>query len=522
MVLPISRIVNVSININSTGSIFSPESFSDGIFLDYNSNISSTYGYYAPITPIFPDENPKTYYSYEEIVSDGWLDVDSNYVSITKIRFAKAANVWFAQNQFGRTVGSLKLGVINDSVTHAYVVYNNGVVAPLATFKSISSGSITLTINGTATPISSIDLSTATSLANVAQILDTYTTVEGVNTHYYSIGGKSFFYFTGSTGGTATLSIPSQVSSLYTALGGSLNRSIDGKAVETIVPAFEEFVANSDFFHVLFSNGDQNQSDAEELAAYIETLSVDNPKMFYYCTNNTVTINNYKTLNYNNTTVTYNAYAGTDFTNYQYTEVAYAALISTSYSDNINSVINICNKSFKVVQPDDLNVATATTIDGYNGNYYSKNKIGTSIVGLFYRGVVCSGQFIDTIINSAYIASQVKVNVATLLNSMQTSVPQSSAGLVLISNTIATALRGAPSIKGMFANSSVWSGANYPPNIKNGDIFPEGFAISYGSLQSQDQTDRQNRISPPFYVAIILAGGINVVIIAMNIQPYGG
>ena len=68
-----------------------------------------------------------------------------------------------------------------------------------------------------------------------------------------------------------------------------------------------------------------------------------------------------------------------------------------------------------------------------------------------------------------------------------------------------------------FLASGVWNG-NDVLELTAGDTLPNGYLIQSEPIDKQSQSDRDNRIAPPIYIALKLAGAIHSVVVQVDVN----
>ena len=87
--------------------------------------------------------------------------------------------------------------------------------------------------------------------------------------------------------------------------------------------------------------------------------------------------------------------------------------------------------------------------------------------------------------------------------------------MALIENVISKACK--KHVNTGFIAPGQWNGGNILA-LSTGDYLPNGFLVQHEPIDEQDQTDRDHRIAPPFYVSCKLAGAIEFVTIMVNVN----
>ncbi|GAB6170550.1 DUF3383 family protein [Paradesulfitobacterium aromaticivorans] len=193
---------------------------------------------------------------------------------------------------------------------------------------------------------------------------------------------------------------------------------------------------------------------------------------------------------------------------------AIAAILGYAMGANTglaNSAYTLAYKQEVGVTPEALTAAQATTIKGLNGNIYI-NRGNT--YNLFEQGVMADGTHFDEVIGLDMLANDIQLSVMDLLTSV-TKVPQTEGGVALLVSAITDPCDKARTRE--FIAPGVW---NAPPilGLNTGDMLSQGYLILSETIDSQGEIDRANRIAPPIYVPIKLAGAIESVVIQVQVN----
>ncbi len=130
-------------------------------------------------------------------------------------------------------------------------------------------------------------------------------------------------------------------------------------------------------------------------------------------------------------------------------------------------------------------------------------------------GVMASGQFFDVIHDTDWLQNAVQTAVYNVLYTATTKVPQTDAGMNLITGAIASVMQQAVN-NGVVAPGT-WNGPAFG-QIATGSFLKTGYYIYASSIATQSQADRSARIAPPIQVAVKLAGAIQTVDIMISVN----
>ena len=126
---------------------------------------------------------------------------------------------------------------------------------------------------------------------------------------------------------------------------------------------------------------------------------------------------------------------------------------------------------------------------------------------------MANGYPFDEIIGIDMLVNDIELSAMDLLVGSQ-KVPQTEDGVSMLISAITS-----PCISSRdrgFIAPGVWSQPSIL-TLKTGDTLSQGFAILSKSIASQSSSDRAQRIAPPIYVCVKLAGAIEFVKIQLDI-----
>lgn len=176
-----------------------------------------------------------------------------------------------------------------------------------------------------------------------------------------------------------------------------------------------------------------------------------------------------------------------------------------------NTAYTLAYKQEVGVTPEVLTVTQLGIMKAQNGNYYV-NRGNTKNV--FQQGVMANGMHFDELINLDMLVNDIQLGIMDLLTSVA-KVPQTEGGVTLLINAITGPCESA--LTRGFLAPGVWNAPSIL-NLNTGDSLVKGYAILSDSIANQSATDRANRIAPPIYVCLKLAGAIEFVNIQINVN----
>lgn len=186
-------------------------------------------------------------------------------------------------------------------------------------------------------------------------------------------------------------------------------------------------------------------------------------------------------------------------------------ILTTDYTAN-NSVITLMYKQEPGIVPETLNVSQINALESKSCNVFVAYNNNTAIIE---NGVVTSGEFLDVITGTDWLALDIQTEVFNLLYTSTTKIPQTDAG----NNMLASVIEGVCSqgvINGLLA-PGIWTVGGFG-SLNTGDFLPKGYYVYAPPVSSQNQADRAARKSVPIQVAAKLAGAIHTVNIIVNVN----
>lgn len=146
-----------------------------------------------------------------------------------------------------------------------------------------------------------------------------------------------------------------------------------------------------------------------------------------------------------------------------------------------------------------------------NANYYI-NRGDTYDV--FEEGVLADGTFFDELINLDYLANDLQLACMDKLTTVN-KVPQTTKGMEILRNTMVAALEKMKRIG--FIAPGVYTGDPFM-DLETCDMLTNGYLILNESIDEQSVADRKNRICPPFYIIVKLAGAVHTMVVQINVN----
>lgn len=345
------------------------------------------------------------------------LETIGGYFGITSSEY-KFAEKYFQKNKKGLVPQKISFARYSDVASGAYLYGKKNV--KLADLQAITAGTFNITVNGSDEEYTALNLSSATSLADVATILTTAMTSDGLVVSY-ELNGR-FKVATSATGSEQTLSLAT--GTVAEALGmtnGILSEGADAEtALESVVKATG---LSNNFFSFCFLGGLGN-SDIVDLAQWTHNQNVNYMFSVAVDSTNAATIQGLV-----------NSYDGVALTLDIYNEegefMPMSRIASIDYT-RPDAAISMYYQQFAGVEPSVNMTEDARTYDAIKVNYYGETAKGGSAFP-FYQNGVLQGSVTDMGVyaNEAWLKDSFITNILNLRLAVDT-LPANSVGVGMI------------------------------------------------------------------------------------------
>lgn len=286
----------------------------------------------------------------------------------------------------------------------------------------------------------------------------------------------------------------------------------DGIDAESAVDATALFDANYGQTWYALTMPTATNDDTLDVAAYIEAAT--NKHIFGVSTQEAGVISSVDTSNiayllkqlrYKRTSVQYsseNAYSVCSL---------FGRILTVNYNGN-NTTITVMYKQEPGIVAESLTPSQASAAQANNANVFVAYNNNTAII---QYGTMASGDFIDIITGTDWLAVTIMTAVFNLLYTSPTKIPQTDAGTHLIVNTISAVC--SQGVTNGLSAPGTWTSNGFG-TLKSGDFLAAGFYIYAPLVATQLQADREARKSVPIQVAFKLAGAVQTVDIAITVN----
>lgn len=389
----------------------------------------------------------------------------------------------------------------------------------LATLQAITTGGMTITIDGVLKTLSNMNFSGITNLNGAASILDA--AIAGGGVVWNSNFGR-FEVQSDTTGPTSTITYatnPGSGALLATDLG--LTQAIGASAPVSGIAAEEPVQAvtaiaplNADVYGIMFATATPPSTNQYlALAAYIEGASPTHILGINVSSAAAIDPTSTTDLGYllhaANYTRTFWQYS----TSSPYAVASmFARAFTVDFTAN-NTVITLKFKQEPGVTAETLNETQAQALKDKKGNVFVRYMNDTAII---QEGTMASGIFFDERHSTDWLSNQVQTDVYNLFYTSPTKIPQTDPGVHQVVTTVENSLaRGV--FNGMIA-PGIWTSSLEFGVLKQGQALAKGYYVYAAPLAIQAQGDRELRKAPPIQCAIKLAGAIHSANVAINVN----
>lgn len=491
MALSVNRVVNVTVNLSPMAA--QKRGFGTLCILGQSAVLSASESYRA-------------YTSYDDVAEDFG---------------ASAPETLCAQAYFAQSPKPTSLVVAQWRTTPSAAVFTGGrIKADNFSQLQVEHGGFSMNVDGAAVNVD-VDTRNAKNLSEFVTILAAAVTtadVKLVNEHLVitskTTGEQSKIGF--ATAPAEGVTDFSEVLGITEAAGAS---TVAGKAAaETLVEAVSRLITTvgRDFYGlVLALEDDASDDDLLSIAQIIEaaedshifgiTTSDREIASTVYSEESTDLPSKLKRGQYTRTITFYADYVAGDAA-YQLNKYFAASALGRMFTVNFEGTKTMITLKFKQapsLQPSDLTPPEATNFEARNVNVYATYDNGTYIIE---QGVMASGQHADERHGLDWLQNAIQTELFNLFYQSQ-SVPQTLDGVNQEQATIEKVLQQAGQDGNGLIAPGQWNGNDFGA-LKEGDYLANGYYIYATDINDQAQSDREKRKSPPFKIAVKLAGAI--------------
>lgn len=428
-----------------------------------------------------------------------------------------AAATYFAQSpqpyrvKIGRWAQTPTGGALRGAVMPASVQ-----AARLATLQGVTTGTLTISTDGTARALTGLNFSGAANMNGVAGVINAALGVAGSCT----FNGQRFTVSSNTIGTASSVGYASSPSGVdiaaLTGLSQAAGASVPvvGIAAETAIAAVQALAgATSDWYGLTFALLSQMPDSVTlQVAATIEGISP--VRVFGITTQASAVLDGTSTTDlaatlaaagYSRTIVQYsssNPYAVCSF---------FGRALTVNYTGN-DTVITMKFKQEPGVPPEVLTENQAAALREKNCNVFVSYQNGANII---QEGVVSNGRFWDEVHGLDWLANAVQTDLFNVLYTASTKIPQTDDGIhVLVTQMEATLSRA---VENGLISPGIWNAEGFG-QLKRGDPLTKGFYVYTSPIAFQSQADREARKSPVLQAAVKMAGAVHSVAALISVN----
>ncbi len=483
--LPVSRLIKVSVTLTPQAA---------------QSQSLSTLLILGASTVIDVVERERSYSSIEEVAAQFGTSAPEYF----------AALLWFEQAPQPST---LMIGRWAKTDSAGQLVGGTLIAADqlMASWTGITDGSFAIAVDGNAAAnITGLNFSAETNLNGVASVIDAAINAAGADC-VYDANFQRFVFTSQTTGATSEIDFLTAAGSgtdIKAKVAGTeaTNAYVaDGIAAEEAVDAValmdERF--GQQWYAVTLLEGDDD--DTLAIAAFVEAS--DTKHLQGVSTQDTGVLSAVDTSNiayllkqqgYSKTVVQYSSHS-------LYAVCSLLGRILTVDYDGNDTVITLMYKQEPGITAEQLTTTQVNALEGFNCNVFVAYNNDTAIIE---PGKVSSGDFVDEITGADWLAVTIMTAVYNLLYTSPTKIPQTDAGVHLITTTIEQVC--AQGVTNGLLAPGTWNSAGFGI-LKQGDFIVKGFYVYAQPVALQNQSNRAARKAPPIQVAAKLAGAVHTV-----------
>ena len=478
--LPVSRVVNVAVEMSPTAAAL--RNFGSCLILG-DSDIIDT------------DERIRLYSSISDIATD--FGISSREYLAAQAFFSQSPQP--TQVYIGRWAKSATAGRLRGRTL-------SSAEQDISLFTAITTGTLSLTIDGASKSMASIDLSAETNLNGVASQISS---ALGVSGSCAWTGER--FVITSATTGTSSTVATTDTGTLSSLMGfaGSAT-SVAGVAAESLASAITALLDYNTWYMVCVAP-DASDDSIVEAAGLIEAASPS--RMIGFTTQNSTEIGStasstlgsrLKGLGYNRTILVYSSDS----------PVAAASVfgrMATINFEGSNTTLTLKFKQLPGVTAENLRSSQAEALKSHNVNAFCAYQNDTSIL---QEGITSGGWFIDETHGLDWLQNRVETDLWNLLYTSK-KVGQDESGATAIVSCVNKSLEQGVT-NGLIA-PGVWNGDAFGA-LGSGDTLSTGYYVYIQPFDEQSQPDREARKAPPIQIAVKLKGAVHFINVTITVN----
>lgn len=417
----------------------------------------------------------------------------------------KAATAYFSQQP---KPTSLKVSVRYDDAQAAQL--RGGSVTDVSGFTSITDGSFAISIDGVSEGITALNFTTATTLDNVATVIET--ALQAVATGGYTTAtcthdGSRFFINSGTTGASSTISFLTPVSPasgtdisslLQMQQGeGTKTNGIDAETITASLNAIQNI--DEDWYGLMFTKEvrDDVVINTEDAVIAAADWCEARVKVFGNTTNDldvldAVTTNDIASQladkNLRRTMTTFSSFPN---------EYPSASILGRAFTVNFSQVASTITLKFKQmpgITVEDLTQSQKAVADSKFAN--TLIEVGAS--DMYAESFMANGTFFDETHGVDWLTNAIETNVFGYLLTRTTKVPYTNKGVAALEQQVIKAL-----------DEAVTNGLIAPGETVDGRFLGTGYETVVIPVEDINQSDKEARFYPGLSFTVLGAGAIH-------------
>ncbi len=469
MAIPLSTIVNVGITVSPTPLALA--GFGQLLFISPAAN-----------TVVPENEVVRIYSSMDGVAADS----PSGEVNV-------AATAYYAQEPKPTT---FMVSGVYGAETPA--VLNGGAHASLTDIKAITSGAMSININGSVISFSAVNFAAAADLPAVAAILESE--LSGV-TVVYDTGASAFVVTTIATGkDTASLDFATGADASAFGLTAADNAGINpANSVDTPAEALNKSnEVNNTGYGVVLDKQYRDTADSVAVADWCQART----KIFFNTSNDanclvaTATDDIMSQLKAKALSRTLSQYSSSPD---EYPSASIAGRAFTVNFEGTNTTLTLKFKKQPTITVEDLTPTQLSALEGKSGNAF----MDVGGVSMYSDSRMADGGWFDTVHGTDWLKNRIETDVFNFLYTSPNKVPYTDAGVNGVVNRVKGSL-----------NQGVRNGLIAPGTTASGDYLPLGYNVIVVPVADVSAADKGNRLYRGISFEAVGAGALHNIVIS--------
>lgn len=377
----------------------------------------------------------------------------------------KAALAWYSQKP---TPKYFLVGAITNETlvpaTHGTVTASSA--ATLDTIKALTSGVISINIDGKDLSTAPINFSSANDFAAAASMVNAAFATAGIEATMSQTTG-TFKITTSNTGDTAIIGdVYGSAAAAFKLNSASSPVFVQGKDEKSIGSDLSAILNSTYNFFFVAIDRKYRGGAAGDNQMTVAKWAEANEKVFGWADSNKQILvpgaessfKRAKEQNLQRTLLVYDASDNGD----EYPEISILGRASTVNFNVANSALVLAFKQGPAIKTADLSPNQLAALERVNGNAF----INVGGNTMFYNGKMADGTWFDTVQGVSWLTSKIRANVFNLFYTSTTKIPWTDTGVALVNQQVTLALELA-----------VTNGLIAPGYDNEGTFYPDGYKV---------------------------------------------